>query len=266
MTHSQTNTTQKLLTIKAFAALMEVSTHQIRYFEEKGVLPPEALGENGYRLYGMASVYRLSQILMLREMGLSVEEIKDSLATFEPKTYYDRFAQSIQQIDAEIARLERLKQAVSETMAQYDHFETRLGKAIQSDWHRHRFIPLETTEGADIKMDSLMALPLAARGSLHELNVAYLYEHGHTKAYLVLAKANKEAFEHEVSLPAGRYYELIFVAKAAEDYEKAAVDLIRAAARDGVPLIGPIIWMEHSSPSIFTNAGIYVQVAQQIAE
>ncbi|WP_431188268.1 MerR family transcriptional regulator [Clostridiisalibacter paucivorans] len=32
------------------AKLMNVSTHQIRYFEKKGVLLPDLIDDNGYRL------------------------------------------------------------------------------------------------------------------------------------------------------------------------------------------------------------------------
>lgn len=41
------------ITISELAKLMNVSVHQIRYFEEKGVLEPAYTDNNLYRIYGM---------------------------------------------------------------------------------------------------------------------------------------------------------------------------------------------------------------------
>ncbi len=57
------------ITISELAKLLQVSVHQIRYFEKKGVLTPAYTGENQYRMYGMDEVYRLAHILLLRKMG-----------------------------------------------------------------------------------------------------------------------------------------------------------------------------------------------------
>lgn len=54
------------ITISEFAKLMGVSVHQIRYFEEKGILYPSYMDENQYRMYGIEEIYRLSHILLLR--------------------------------------------------------------------------------------------------------------------------------------------------------------------------------------------------------
>lgn len=51
------------MTISELAKLMQVSVHQIRYFEEKGVLLPAYIGDNQYRMYGIDEVYRQSVTL-----------------------------------------------------------------------------------------------------------------------------------------------------------------------------------------------------------
>lgn len=76
------------ITISELANLMQVSVHQIRYFEEKGVLQPAYTGENQYRMYGMDEVYRLAHILLLRKMGLSVQMIKDCLSHLTAEQIY----------------------------------------------------------------------------------------------------------------------------------------------------------------------------------
>lgn len=48
---------KKGITIGQLAKLMNVSTHQIRYFEKKGVLLPDLIDENSYRIYGIKEIY-----------------------------------------------------------------------------------------------------------------------------------------------------------------------------------------------------------------
>jgi DNA-binding transcriptional MerR regulator len=43
----------KDIKIGELAVLLKVSIHQIRYFEEKGVLLSKYKDENGYRMYGI---------------------------------------------------------------------------------------------------------------------------------------------------------------------------------------------------------------------
>jgi DNA-binding transcriptional MerR regulator len=51
------------------------STKAIRYYEEIGVLPEPARAENGYRIYGIETVDRLSFVKDAQATGLSLDEI-----------------------------------------------------------------------------------------------------------------------------------------------------------------------------------------------
>lgn len=62
--------------IGELAALLKVSIHQIRYFEEKGVLLPKYKDINGYRMYGIKEIYILSHILLLRKFNINASDIK----------------------------------------------------------------------------------------------------------------------------------------------------------------------------------------------
>lgn len=56
-----------------------VSVRALHYYEEIGLLAPIARSEAGYRLYTAADVTRLQQIMSLRQLGLSLEQIRDCL-------------------------------------------------------------------------------------------------------------------------------------------------------------------------------------------
>jgi len=47
-----------------------VAPSAVRFYEETGVLPPAARGENGYRDYGDEALARLSLVVALRRLGL----------------------------------------------------------------------------------------------------------------------------------------------------------------------------------------------------
>jgi DNA-binding transcriptional MerR regulator len=56
-----------------------VSIRTLRYYDKVGLLSPSQYTEAGYRLYTDADLLRLQQILALKFLGFSLEEIKHCL-------------------------------------------------------------------------------------------------------------------------------------------------------------------------------------------
>jgi DNA-binding transcriptional MerR regulator len=63
-------------TIKQLAVAAGVSRRTLHFYDQIGLLKPEAYGENGYRYYGEAALLRLQQILFFKELDFSLTEIK----------------------------------------------------------------------------------------------------------------------------------------------------------------------------------------------
>ena len=66
---------QERFTVGELAALAGVSPRTIRYYDKKGLLCPVAYSENQYRQYDKSSLLQLQQVLMLKYIGFSLEEI-----------------------------------------------------------------------------------------------------------------------------------------------------------------------------------------------
>ena len=61
--------------VNELAKLSGVSSRTLRYYDQIGLLTPERLDTNGYRIYGKMQVERLQQILLYRELGISLEKM-----------------------------------------------------------------------------------------------------------------------------------------------------------------------------------------------
>ena len=73
-------------TLSEVARLSGVSVRALHHYDEIGLLKPDHVGENGYRYYGHQALLRLQQILLHREMGLSLSAIAKVLddPAFDP--------------------------------------------------------------------------------------------------------------------------------------------------------------------------------------
>lgn len=65
--------------VKEVSRLAGVSIRTLHYYEEIGLLVPTGRTDAGYRLYTDDDLLRLQQILIGRELGLPLEEIRRSL-------------------------------------------------------------------------------------------------------------------------------------------------------------------------------------------
>lgn len=68
-----------MYTVKELARLTGLTPRTLRYYDAIGLLCPHRGRENDYRLYGTEEVDRLQQILLYRDMGVPLEEIKNLL-------------------------------------------------------------------------------------------------------------------------------------------------------------------------------------------
>ncbi|TCP52190.1 DNA-binding transcriptional MerR regulator [Tumebacillus sp. BK434] len=65
--------------VKELADLVGVSVRTLHHYDEIGLLKPGEVSAAGYRLYAAQELERLQQILFFREIGFSLQEIKDTL-------------------------------------------------------------------------------------------------------------------------------------------------------------------------------------------
>jgi DNA-binding transcriptional MerR regulator len=68
--------TGRFLRIGQMARLAGVTPRALRFYENQGLLAPPARGQSGYRLYGPQDLVRVIRIRRLRELGMSLEQVR----------------------------------------------------------------------------------------------------------------------------------------------------------------------------------------------
>src|SRR5688572_10999272 len=66
--------------IGEFSKIAHVTIRLLRYYDEIGILKPAMIDEeSGYRYYTIEQLPRLNRILVLKDLGLPLEQIKELL-------------------------------------------------------------------------------------------------------------------------------------------------------------------------------------------
>jgi MerR family copper efflux transcriptional regulator len=94
-----------------------VSIDTIRYYERQRVLPPAARTATGYRHYSGADLDRLRFIRRSKELGFSLEEIKELLSLTEHRhsdmrRVKRKAEQRLAQVERKIVELKRVKRGL----------------------------------------------------------------------------------------------------------------------------------------------------------
>lgn len=111
-----------------------LTVRTLRYYDQIGLLTPSQRMDNGYRLYNEDDIGRLQQILSLRQIGLTLDQIQSS---FEEHRFSMgdvvqlQMDQLREQIDTQQHLLKRLEKIHKSIQAQQDVSVERLLKIIE---------------------------------------------------------------------------------------------------------------------------------------
>jgi MerR family transcriptional regulator, copper efflux regulator len=107
------------LTIGAVAKRAGVPIDTIRYYEREGLLPEPLRRASGYRSYNESAISQLRFIRRAKDLGFTLEEIRDLLALSADRhrgvnAVKQRAQQRLASIDARIAELTRIRQGLEQ--------------------------------------------------------------------------------------------------------------------------------------------------------
>ena len=102
------------LTTAQFAELHNVNKRTLHYYDYIGLFSPRYKGENGYRYYDYSQSIDFEYIRMLKELNLSIAEIKAFIHSFDEQKFLEIVSVKQREIDAEIRKLKAVKSVLSQ--------------------------------------------------------------------------------------------------------------------------------------------------------
>lgn len=106
------------LTTGEFAKLCNVKKDTLFHYDKVGVLKPEHVAENDYRYYSVEQYDVLTVILMLRELGMPLKDIKDYMEMRSPERL--------------LTLLDAQERKIEERLKLYEYYQNALKKKASS--------------------------------------------------------------------------------------------------------------------------------------
>lgn len=111
---------QGFMTVGEVAKKMGVTVRTLQYYDREGLLSPSAESKGGRRLYTDKDLITLHQIISLKSLGFSLDDIKERLISLETPAdvanalteQADDIRKKIEQLQASLSAIEQLKAEV----------------------------------------------------------------------------------------------------------------------------------------------------------
>lgn len=248
------------LKISEMAQLMGISTHQIRYFEKKGILEPALFSENGYRLYDLDQIYELVHILFLRALDISVKQIK-VLKNHQDKNHYlDVLRQKKEAILLEIKKLQNLENSIHQTI-----------EIIQRPKENQKNLDYEFFKKRPLKVLSIFSkeYELTAKDiyQFHQKNPQYdllnmIHMYDETKLYVCVQDTNASDY----LLKSGKYVTDILEVKSLESSKKKVNAYFNKIKKAKILTEGPLLIQEMYQTSNLDDDSMALKIMMKVKD
>ena len=93
-----------------------VSQKAVRLYDEKGLLKPTEYSEGNYRLYDHAALEILEKIVALKQIGFSLEAIRDNLVDGEASDIETALRMQLKQMEEKRYQIDKVINAINRTL------------------------------------------------------------------------------------------------------------------------------------------------------
>lgn len=115
LTHKQIEevNAKGLYTTGEFARMFNVGKSVLIYYDRIGLFSPKEKDEKGYRLYSWKQFDEITLILLLRELGMSIEGIKEYISSRTPERFMSLLRNLSNDLENELARVLKLQNFIN---------------------------------------------------------------------------------------------------------------------------------------------------------
>ena len=100
-----------------------VTVRTLQYYDKEGLLSPSAESEGGFRLYADKDIAKLAQILMMRQLGFTLADIKKRLTSMDTPSdvinvlteHATQIRDKVKQLSESLDEIEALKAEIAQT-------------------------------------------------------------------------------------------------------------------------------------------------------
>ncbi|MGE7094519.1 MerR family transcriptional regulator [Lysinibacillus sp. NPDC048646] len=243
------------ITISELAKLMNVSVHQIRYFEEKGVLQPAYTDSNQYRKYSIDQVYQLAHILLLRKLSVPVHSIKECMDSFSADQYRQLLHSTLHQVEAELLRLKELQLFTKKVLHEQQSFSSQSNQyqiKRRDVTYFTRWMEMDSSTKLNAK---LLAEKVKRVPNLFESDIHYIYDGSNINTLCLEAQE-----PGDFSFPEGEYLSMQRLIHEDDELEQMIEQLYDYAAEESFVITGPLILIEKSYLSLFSESKLHYEL------
>jgi DNA-binding transcriptional MerR regulator len=245
------------ITISELAKLMQVSVHQIRYFEEKGLLLPSYTDTNLYRKYGIDQIYQLSQIMLLRKLGMPVQAVKECMAESGQQVMEEKLHRSLVEIGGEIARLQLLEQFILKVLQEQRDFQMEKQSCqvkMREAMPLQKWFEMDSAATLDARTLAEQSIRVNA---LSETDIHYIYDRTNTVSLYTAVEPGGEVGR---VLPAGEYLSCRLQVTDESVLKEEIGQFSRYAEQEYGELPGPLVLIEQSYLSLFSRDKLHYEI------
>ncbi|MFD1900943.1 MerR family transcriptional regulator [Enterococcus termitis] len=139
----------KKLTTGELAEIFAISKYKIRHYIDKKLLTPSQNQQNGYYLFDETDIYKLYQIIMFRNIGYSIETIKQLLAG---SAILDSLKTAEQQLQTQIDELTVIKKNVHDIIQAQQTYKLNEIIFLEKDTRFFKKAPVEIITDQEIDL------------------------------------------------------------------------------------------------------------------
>lgn len=122
---------QGYMTVGQLAKKMDTTVRTLQYYDKEGVLSPTSVSEGGRRLYTDKDMVKLHQILSMKSLGFSLDEIKEQLISLDtPTDVVNALSKQAEAIKKQIHRL-------SETLSDIENLQKEVLQIKKVDFKKY---------------------------------------------------------------------------------------------------------------------------------
>lgn len=145
-----------------FANKAHITKKTIRYYDEHNILKPSFVNENGARFYTDEDFARLQQILFLKYLGFSLDDIREMTMRNGDRSFLsESLHMQLGLMEERLEQMQLMKQALQEASAAVDHGD-------HVDWSQMLQVVNVNEMEQKLKNQYLNSSNISARISLHK--------------------------------------------------------------------------------------------------